>query len=215
MPDIIWWVRDVLSPVNSLQSGYLTPTSYGALNKLLLPRNISITKTQFCRQPSGPHTPRLAWREVLLQSVRPSLSGGNLIYALIILGRLHPAASGQYTAGGGQESEAVADTGRGGKGTTVRESRPRVKRSREIIAATHPTCILTGGNSVRIILKSTTGFSNITMETAGAPRKNYLTTAWKVYRSEAEHVQLGSLWLLIIVISNRLALFRKRKRSVS
>ena len=118
---------------------------------------------------------------MLLQSVRPSLSGGNLIYALIILERLNPAASGQYTAGGWQESEAVTetetDTGRGEKGTTVRESRPRVKRSRKIIAATHPTRILTGGNSVRIILKSTTGFSNITMETAGAPHKNYLTTA--------------------------------------
>lgn len=76
------------------------------------------------------------------------------MYALIILGRLNPAASGQYTAGGWQEEEreAVTETGRAreAKGIPVRESRPRVKRSERISTAKHPTCILTGCNSLGI-----------------------------------------------------------------
>lgn len=45
-------------------------------------------------------------------AVKPLVSGGNLIYALIILGRLNPAASGQYTAGGWQEEERERGRGR-------------------------------------------------------------------------------------------------------
>lgn len=40
-----------------------------------------------------------------VSAARPLLSSGNLIYALIILGRLNPAVSGRYTAGGWQEEE--------------------------------------------------------------------------------------------------------------
>ena len=85
-------------------------------------------------------------------------------------------------------TETEKDREREEKGTLVRESRPRVKRSRRIITATHPACILTGCNSLWINLKSTTGFSNIAMETAYAPHENLMTAARKVYRRE--HAQI-------------------------
>lgn len=99
------------------------------------------------------HTPRLTWS---VAAVRPLLSGGDLIYALIILEKLNPAGSGQYTAGGRQEEERAAvtqtekDREREEKGKLVRESRPRVKRSKRIITAKHQTCILTGCTSLWI-----------------------------------------------------------------
>lgn len=66
-----------------------------------------------------------------VSAARPLLSSGNLIYALIILGRLNPAVSGRYTAGGWQEEEeeereGVTETEKDrepeGKGRVVREA---------------------------------------------------------------------------------------------